>query len=592
MALHVRDPSMGLIGAAANPVLAFLDRKESRISQRISIASHQEAVFVKDGRVPRRLLHDSTNKVSDKRRNGRKDAINGLVSKLRTQQRLRRSEDRIRALVFASSEVLYRMNSDWTEMRQLVSGHFLASTVEPRQTWLDTYIHPDDQAHVKTVINAAIATKSVFQLEHRVIRADGTLGWTHSRAVPLLDANGDVVEWFGAASDTTARHQHEEALLEADRLKDEFIATLAHELRNPLSSITSSVQLLEQLHPCADSDSPEGRTVRVLSRQTDHLSHLVHDLLDVARIAQNRLSLRREPIALRDVVDRAVEISGPQLVASGHRLNVAVASGPVILEGDPVRLTQIVTNLLDNAAKYSETGTEISLVGEVDRGHAVMRVRDRGMGIRSAFLPRAFERFTQDETMAERPKEGMGLGLTLVRSLVELHGGSVEIRSEGAGAGTEAVVRLPIAVQAGRDDAGGHAPEAPHASAHRVLLVDDNSDAADVLGMLLQAVGVEVRVAYDGAAALEVLPAFRPTAALIDLGMAPMDGFALARAIRSLEGFSDVVLVALTGWGSAEDKRRTTVAGFDHHMTKPVDLRDIQAVLASVASPSRPYDRG
>jgi len=508
----------------------------------------------------------------------------------RVHHRLRESEDRFRALVLASSDVLYRMSADWSEMRQLLSDGFLASTEVPRRTWLDTYIHPDDREAVRSVIDEAIATRGVFQLEHRVIRADGTLGWTYSRAVPIVDADGDIVEWFGTASDTTPRHRQEDALLEGARQKDEFIATLAHELRNPLSAIRSSVELLERLAPSTGPDTEHGRALAVLSRQTSHLSRLVHDLLDVSLVAQDRLVLRTERIAIGQVIARSVEISAAQLAASGHTWRVLGTGSPVWLDGDPVRLTQVFANLLDNAGKYSPPGTDISLVVATERGEAVVRVRDQGVGIARAFLPHAFETFAQDVNTGAGVRQGMGLGLALVRRLVELHGGTVEIRSEGAGMGTEAIVRLPVAVDVGADGAEGDAMSdagGTGATAHRVLLVDDNKDAVEVLGLLLGTVGVQTSVAYDGASALEAMSAFGPTAALIDIGMAPMDGFQLAGAIRKRREFADVVLVALTGWGTEEDRRKTHAAGFDHHLTKPVDVSEVQAVLASAHAPSR-----
>lgn len=522
--------------------------------------------------------------VSD--RNG---AIVGAITVLqeitdirRTYAKLKESEQRFRALVTASSEVLYRMSPDWSEMRQLHGHGFLADTDEPSGAWLNAYIHPDDQAQVIAAIEEAVRTRSMFQLEHRVHRADGTLGWTYSRAVPLFDVAGEITEWFGAARDITAERVHAQALFDADRRKNEFIAMLAHELRNPLASIQSSVQLLERVHGNPSSDPVVRQANEVLSRQVHHLSRLVHDLLDVSRIAQQTFTLRRERVVLRDVIERAMELSAPQSEDSGREVSLALPRAPVILEGDPVRLTQVFANLLDNAIKYSTPGTRIAIVAETVGSDVTIAVRDSGIGISAELLPHVFDVFQRGEVSEYKVQHGLGLGLTLVRRLVELHHGTVEIRSEGPGKGSEVLVRLPIACLGTDVESSSAAPSAVVPRRQRILLVDDNRDVADSMGMLLKAAGFEVQVAYEGLVALEMLSACTPGVALIDIGMAPIDGLEVARRIRSQERYRDVCLIAITGWGTDEDRQRSLDAGFDHHLTKPIGIRDLQALLHSL----------
>jgi signal transduction histidine kinase/CheY-like chemotaxis protein len=373
------------------------------------------------------------------------------------------------------------------------------------------------------------------------------------------------------------------ALEEADRRKDEFLAVLAHELRNPLTPIRSAVQILRR------EETPEAdlRSAReTIDRQVCQMTHLIDDLLDVSRISHGRIELRRERVELAEVVRSALETSRPLVESSGHRLDVELPPGPIPLEGDPTRLAQVFSNLLNNAAKYTERGGQIRLTAEQVDHHVRVRVTDSGIGISPAQLPKLFKMFTQGANSLERAQGGLGIGLGLARSLAEMHGGTVEASSAGLGQGSEFVVRLPVAVEAPRtaepSPAASGAARAG-ATAQRVLVVDDNQDAADSLSALLQLMGHEVRTAYDGVEAVAAAASFAPSVVLLDIGLPRMNGYEVARRIREQPRGQDMTLIAVTGWGQDEDKRRSREAGFDLHITKPLDPAILDQLLVPVA---------
>jgi signal transduction histidine kinase len=372
-----------------------------------------------------------------------------------------------------------------------------------------------------------------------------------------------------------------QALKDADRRKDEFLATLSHELRNPLAPIRNGLYILERT-----GTDPAGvaRTVALMGRQVDHLVRLVDDLLDVSRIMRGKIELRKESIDLATLVARAVETVQPVLDAEGHDVDIDQPREPVRLDGDPVRLTQVIGNLLSNAARYTDRGGQIRLTVRPEGGHAVIRVRDTGIGIRPEMLTHIFEMFVQADHRSKAAAGGMGIGLTLVRSLVELHGGTVEAHSDGPRRGSEFVVRLPRSTDSGTPTAGlNSVPRAARPVLRKVLAVDDNVDAAESLAVLLRLSGHDVRIAHSGAAALDLAKADPPDVAFLDIGMPVMDGLELARRFRADSRLKGIVLVALTGWGQEEDRRRTREAGFDHHLTKPADLDTVNRLFSGLA---------
>ena len=371
------------------------------------------------------------------------------------------------------------------------------------------------------------------------------------------------------------RARAEVALREVDQRKDEFLATLGHELRNPLAPLLTAVQLLKA---AARNDATVARVCPVMERQISHLVRLVNDLLEVSRITRGLIEVRQEPMDLIFAVQSALDASRPLLDAAGHVLTVDFPTGQVPVRGDAVRLTQVFSNLLNNATKYTAAGGHIFIGVTTTDGCAVVTVRDDGIGIPRDRLGSIFEMFTQVDRSSRLSQGGLGIGLTLVRSLVTMHGGTVEAHSDGSGTGSQFSVSLPLIASSALPELDD-APVSCTLS-RRILIVDDNQDAAEMLGDLLGARGAAVAIAHSGRAALERFATFHPDAVLLDLGMPEMDGFEVARRIRTLPDGRDVLLVALTGWGQDHDRRQSKAAGFDHHIVKPPDIERLQTLLA------------
>jgi signal transduction histidine kinase/ActR/RegA family two-component response regulator len=368
-----------------------------------------------------------------------------------------------------------------------------------------------------------------------------------------------------------------EALLrEADRRKDEFLATLGHELRNPLAPLVTGLQLLKSV---GRPDPAVLQLVAVMDRQLQHLIRLVDDLLEVSRITRGGIDVRQQPLDLRGVVHAAVDTCRAAIAANGHELHLSVPDDKVVVVGDAVRLTQVFSNLLGNAVKYTNPGGHIWLSLELRGDQAVVTVRDDGIGIPTEQLQTVFDMFTQVNRSSRRSQGGLGIGLTLVKSLVDSHGGRVEARSPGPGAGAEFVVELPVAAAPVPADAD-IAAVAP-LPARRILVVDDNVDAADTLARLLETLGSTVEVAYGGRQALDAVVRFRPDTVLLDIGMPEVDGYEVARTLRSMPGQERLLLIALTGWGQEHDQERSRESGFNHHMVKPPDLARLRRLLSA-----------
>lgn len=366
----------------------------------------------------------------------------------------------------------------------------------------------------------------------------------------------------------------ERELREVDRRKDEFLAILAHELRNPLGPIRSAVELLRHLDPYAPPAQENAR--QMIIRQTDHMVRLVDDLLDVSRISQGKITVRRDRLELERVVKSALETSDPAIRCGQHSLTVSLPVDPICVEGDEVRLAQAVSNLLNNAAKFTPNGGRIALELRLDGRDAVISVSDNGIGIDSSDMDGIFRLFAQGRHTSERVQDGLGIGLSLVRTLVHLHGGAVAVRSDGPGKGSTFEIRLPTCTAA-----AAQAPPADEATAsapprkRRILVVDDNHDSADMLASLLEFAGHEVRTANDGASAVAAAREFLPQLAFLDIGLPDMNGYALAEAIQDLPGLERAVLVALTGYGQQKDRENAMARGFDHHLTKPVSYETL-----------------
>jgi signal transduction histidine kinase len=447
--------------------------------------------------------------------------------------------------------------------------------------WFDA-VHPDDRERARLAWVESLRSRWPYEVRVRIWHA-ASKSYRHivARAVPLTDENGEVREWVGACTDIHEEAERAQTLLEADRRKDEFLATLAHELRNPLAPILNGLYILRLR---GNTEGALANVYQMLDRQVKQLVRLVDDLLEVSRITRGKLELRRERVQLEAVLASALETSRPLVEARQHELALSLPAQPLALYADPTRLAQVVANLLNNAAKYTEPGGRIELRARCEPGCALIEVRDTGVGIPREMLGRIFELFTQLDQSLERTQGGLGIGLTLVKHLVEMHGGSVEAWSEGPGRGSEFRVRVPLAEphsargsaparSASRRPAGADRPR-------RILVVDDNRDAAESLGLLLELRGHEVRLAYDGYTALASARATTPDVVFLDIGLPGMNGYEVARQLRREPALREIVLVAQTGWGQAGDRQRALDAGFDHHLVKPIAPEDMERVLS------------
>lgn len=406
------------------------------------------------------------------------------------------------------------------------------------------------------------------------------LRWVSVNYLPERDGQGNVVGWVASITDITDRKRYEQALKEADQRKDVFLATLAHELRNPLAPIRNAIEILKT-KSSTDPDLKWGRDV--IDRQVRQMSRLLDDLLDVSRISYNKLVLRKQRIELSSVIRTAIETNRPLIDSEGHQLDLILPPEPVYLDADPVRLAQVFSNLLNNAVRYAETAGHIQITCEPRGSEAVVSIKDDGIGIDAEMLHRIFEMFSQGKGMLERSQEGLGIGLSLVKGLLELHGGSVEAHSEGPGKGSEFIVRLPAMVtrpvQKRAGSGGGAKPGT--ATKLRFLVVDDVRDNADTLAMLLKVMGHEVHTAYDGEEAIVAAEKLEPDVILLDIGMPNLNGYDTCRRIREQSWGKELLLIAVTGWGQESDRKRIEDAGFNHHMVKPVEVASLMKLLAS-----------
>jgi two-component system CheB/CheR fusion protein len=453
---------------------------------------------------------------------------------------------------------------------------------------LAEHVHPDDRASLSHALRAGRDRREQMHTVFRCRRRDGEWRWLEVAGRYVYDDDGSARSLIGALADITERKQMEdelrgmaEDLSAADRRKNEFLATLAHELRNPLAPIRNGIEILRR---GGGEAARVDAVVPVMERQMRHLVRLVDDLLDVSRITRGTLELRRQEVELAPVLRAAVEATRPAIDAHRHALEFEPPATPLHLDADPTRLVQVFANLLANAAKFTPDGGRIALVVEHDAGEVRITVRDNGAGIPAEMLPRVFDLFVQSGRAIDRDHGGLGIGLAMVRQLVELHGGRVAIDSAGSGHGTCVTVTLPrIEPRAPMAPSGPSPAAAPRAlPAWRVLVVDDNRDAADSLAAMLSLLGSRVEVAYDGETALARVPELHPQVAFLDIGMPGMSGLELCRRLRALPGGERPVLVAVTGWGQDEDRRRSQEAGFDFHLTKPVDPAGVEALLARI----------
>jgi PAS domain S-box-containing protein len=451
---------------------------------------------------------------------------------------------------------------------------------EPVPGWnidmLFAHLHPDDRERVRGLATHSFKTGSDLDFASRVIWPDGSEHWIDVHGSAYISARTRESEpprlrFLGIIADITLRKHTEATLRDADLRKDEFLATLAHELRNPLAPIRNAVQIMQ----LSRDETMHDKARKIIERQLKQMVHLVDDLLDVSRISQGKVELRLEQVDVADAVLDAIETSRPLIDAGRHHLTTRLAPPRALMvDADVTRLCQIVANLLNNAAKYTPEGGHIQVLAERDGDDAVITVQDSGIGLTQDMLPRVFDMFAQVDRSMERAQGGLGIGLALVKRLVEMHGGSVTAASDGPDRGCRFVVRLPLLrhPQGPARDRPAHELAAQDTDGMRVLVVDDNVDSADSLSQVMQILGYPVAVAHDGVEAVEMMATWRPAFALMDIGMPRMSGLEAARAIRELPDGARPWLIALSGWGQAEDRRKSREAGFDHHFVKPVDV--------------------
>ncbi|MVF14475.1 PAS domain S-box protein [Ketobacter sp. MCCC 1A13808] len=503
-------------------------------------------------------------------------------------QALGESEERFRMLAENMSQLAWTCEVlgkvTWLNQRWL---DYIGRPFEEMgdEGWLQT-IHPDYISQVKGSIANALRSGEVWEDTFPLLGYDGQYRWFLSRAIPIRDEREVIVYWFGTNTDITELRETQQLLQEADERKNEFLATLAHELRNPLAPIRTGLDFLRMTKA---NPVNVDETLSTMERQTLQLITLVDDLLDVSRITRGKLELKRASVALSDIVKSAVEASNPFIVDSGHRLTVRLPENPVYLHADPHRMAQVISNVLNNAAKYTPDGGEIQLMVIPNGEWVSISVKDNGIGIPPAMLGRIFEMFTQIEHPIERTYAGLGIGLTLVKRLVEMHGGSISVQSEGELKGSTFVVRLPILKETDTVSERMPAEQATldMTAELRIVIADDNKDAASTLTQLIEILGHEVFVAHDGWDAIQLAEKVRPDVILMDIGMPNMNGYEATREIRLRPWGSEITIIALTGWGQSEDRRKTAEAGFNHHLVKPLDLSELTSLLSGLSGSVR-----
>jgi PAS domain S-box-containing protein len=505
-----------------------------------------------------------------------------ITARKRSEEALRESEARFRHLADAIPQTVWvaapngrteYVNRRWTAY----TGLDLDATNEPQR--FAEALHPDDRRRVMERYSAALATGAIYNEEFRLRRAaDGAYRWFLGRCVPIRDERGQIVRWFGTCTDIDDQKHAEEALRDADRRKDEFLAVLSHELRNPLAPIRNALQLM-RMGRLEDPDLTEARDV--LERQVHLLAGIVDDLLDVFRITHHKIALHREPIDLAQLIRVTAEDHRIALEGNLLKLTLDLPDEPVWVQADRTRLTQVLANLLNNAAKFTNAGDQITVQLHADprRRQALVSVHDTGIGIAPEVLPHVFETFAQGDDTLDRSRGGLGLGLALVKGIVQLHGGGVQALSDGLGQGTEIRFWLPLGHRPLEAD-GTDLPVAPSVRRLRILVIEDSLDTAQTMALLLRRYGHQVTTALTGLAGVEAARQERPDVILCDLGLPEMDGYEVAATLRADPELSAVRLIAISGYGQEEDRRRSEEAGFDLHLTKPVDPVELQRLLA------------
>jgi len=559
---------MARTGAALHPSRRLLERLEG----------HVHPVVLQ--RPVRKVTLVSTVQAALQSRQRQYQVRDELARRRRMEASLRESERRFRQLAEAMPQLVWTAGADGTvDYFNERASEFPGIEKCPDGSWTwQPVLHPDDAAPTVRAWQEAVDHGRPYQCEHRMRVADGAWRWHLSRAEPVRDDAGAIVKWYGTGTDIHDVKRAEKLLRDADRRKNEFLATLAHELRNPLAPIRNAVHVIglkAGREPALES------ACGMVERQVAHMVRLIDDLLDVSRITRGKVELQHRHLDLREVLEEVLATARPALEADGHHLNVTLPAQSVSLDADPVRLAQAFLNLLDNARKYTPEPGQITLSVTSDAGAATVTVADTGIGIPPEHLPQLFEMFSQVEGGGARAGGGLGIGLWLTRGLVELHGGAIEARSAGTGAGTEIVVRLPLAERPAPlwQPPRQERPRSTTGNGRRILVADDHEAVRVSLAELLALSGHRVETACNGAEAMAVAERCRPDVALLDIGMPDLDGYAVCRRIRAQPWGQDMVIMALTGWGDDAHRERSDAAGFDDFLVKPVKPASLLQLL-------------
>ncbi len=512
---------------------------------------------------------------------GRPQHLVGIVEDITERKRAEEAQSRLVAVIASSDDAIISMTLDavvlsWNRGAQYMYGYTADEVIGSTTQAL---IPPDRSSEESGILDRIRKGERIEHFETKRRRKDGTIFDVSIAVSPIEDSRGRIIGASKITRDITQSKRTEAALRETDRRKDEFLATLAHELRNPLAPIRQAALISGS---DTATDAQRRWSHKVISRQVHHMSLLLDDLLDISRITRGMLELRLEDTELADILEAAVETARPIIDAKRHAFTIAAPDESVQFKADPLRLAQILSNLLTNAAKYTDPGGRIQLRVECDQQNMVFAVNDSGIGIPAEALKSIFTMFSQVKSGTDRSEGGLGIGLALTKGLVELHGGRIEAHSAGPGQGCEFTVRLPRREAHMVPGAVPKTDQRVQGASRRVLIADDNQDAAETLGMLLEIEGHRVRVVHDGRSAIAAFAEFEPEVALLDIGMPQLNGYEVARHVREKLKARTVTLIALTGWGQERDKELALAAGFNHHFTKPVEPAQISEILRSL----------
>jgi PAS domain S-box-containing protein len=507
--------------------------------------------------------------------------VKALLRLRRTQTELRESEERFRELAENIDDVFWVISNTY-QILYISPGYekmWQRSTqdlLKAPDDWLNA-VHEEDRAYITTQFSNILQGHD-YDEEYRITLPEGAAKWVRDRAYPVKNSHHQNYRIVRITNDISIRKNSEQALQEADKNKNTFLAMLAHELRNPLAPIRNAVSVMQYVGEGSSEIQEKARNTII--RQTNHLAHLVDDLLDVARISQGKIALKKTRTELREVIQTAVDTAAPLLEARGHSLDFHIPSADVWLEIDPVRLSQCIGNLLHNAAKFTPMGGRIELKAELEKGIKIT-VADNGIGISSEKLPHVFDLFAQGEISPDHVQDGLGIGLSLTKRLIELHDGQISARSDGAGSGTAFTIELPVSGSpetSAESALEGTSTKKPEQSL-RILIVDDNEDSREMMALLLSMKGHTILQARDALSAIDIASGNPLDAVISDIGLPGLDGYHIARTLRSQPGFEGLRLIALTGYGAPGDQEEAREAGFDYHFVKPADMDELVSLL-------------